>query len=148
MKRIFFTILFLSTAAYASHTYSSDNLTCTYQDLTAPNSQPQTTACSSLAWESAQVYDEKRGGYIAGNGEEYKLKNGKTIVFSYEAFMKTKESNSTGGKWTHSTKLMNNKTYTTSERTLKGKSWTCYRSEKEELCVDAPSLYAILSAVN
>lgn len=49
MKRIFFTILFLSTAAYASHTYSSDKLTCTYQDLTAPNSQPQTTACSA-AW--------------------------------------------------------------------------------------------------
>lgn len=62
--------------------------------------------------------------------------------------MKTKESNPTGGKWTHSTKLMNNNTYTTSERTFKGKSWTCYRSEKEELCVDAPSLYAILSAVN
>ena len=81
MKRIFFTILFLSTAAYASHTYSSDKLTCTYQDLTASNSQPKTTACSSLAWESAQVYDEKRGGYIAGNGEEYKMKNGKTNVF-------------------------------------------------------------------
>lgn len=135
MKRTLFTILCLSTTVYASHTYISDNLACTYHDLTVPNSRPKTSTCHSFIWESMQIYDEKRGGYIAGNGEEYTLKNKKTITFSYEAFMKTKKSNPTDGKWTHSTKLMNGKPYTTTERTVKGWNWTCHRSEKEELCV-------------
>ena len=83
------------------------------------------------------MYDKQRGGYVAGNGEEYRLLGGKTVTFSYEAFMKSAESAPETGEWTHSPKQMNGRAYRSTERQIQGKRWTCHRSATEELCVQA-----------
>ena len=138
MKKLFLTLFFLSAAsAHASYVREEISMTCTYQDLTAKNSQPKQSVCGWSQWESSHVYDKQRGGYMAGNGEEYRLPGGKTVTFSYEAFMKSEGSGPEIGKWTHSPKQMNGKAFHTTERQLQGKRWTCYRSTTEELCVQA-----------
>ena len=100
MKKLLLTLFVLSTAcAHASHVYEGIDKVCTYQDLTVKNSRPKRSACSWTEWESAHVYDKQRGGYVAGNGEEYRLPGGKTVTFSYEAFMKAEGSGPEIGKW-------------------------------------------------
>ena len=138
MKKLFLTLFFLSAAsAHASHVYEDIDRICTYQDLTAQNSRPKQSVCGWSQWESSHVYDKQRGGYMASNGEEYRLPGGKTVTFSYEAFMKSEGSGPEIGKWTHSPKQMNGKAFHTTERQIQGKRWTCYRSTTEELCVQA-----------
>ena len=138
MKKLFLTLFFLSAAsAHASHVYEDIDRICTYQDLTAQNSRPKQSVCGWSQWESSHVYDKQRGGYMAGNGEEYRLPGGKTVTFSYEAFMKSEGSGPEIGKWTHSPKQMNGKAFHTTERQIQGKRWTCHRSATEELCVQA-----------
>lgn len=138
MKKLFLTLFFLSAAsAHASHVYEDIDRICTYQDLTAQNSRPKQSVCGWSQWESSHVYDKQRGGYVAGNGEEYRLPGGKTVTFSYEAFMKSEGSGPEIGKWTHSPKQMNGRAYRTTERQIQGKRWTCHRSATEELCVQA-----------
>ena len=138
MKKLFLTLFFLSAAsAHASHVYEDIDRICTYQDLTAQNSRPKQSVCGWSQWESSHVYDKQRGGYMAGNGEEYRLPGGKTVTFSYEAFMKSEGSGPEIGKWTHSPKQMNGKAFHTTERQSQGKRWTCHRSATEELCVQA-----------
>ena len=138
MKKLFLTLFFLSAAsAHASHVYEDIDRICTYQDLTAQNSRPKQSVCGWSQWESSHVYDKQRGGYMADNGEEYRLPGGKTVTFSYEAFMKSEGSGPEIGKWTHSPKQMNGKAFHTTERQIQGKRWTCYRSTTEELCVQA-----------
>ena len=136
MKKLFLTLFFLSAAsAHASHVYEDIDRICTYQDLTAQNSRPKQSVCGWSQWESSHVYDKQRGGYVAGNGEEYRLPGGKTVTFSYEAFMKSEGSGPEIGKWTHSPKQMNGNAFRTTERQIQGKRWTCHRSATEELCV-------------
>ena len=138
MKKLLLTLLCLTTVStYASHVREEINEVCTYQDLTAPNTRPRQSACRVFVWESMHVYDKQRGGYVAGNGEEYRLPGGKTVTFSYEAFMKAAESAPETGEWTHSPKQMNGRAYRTTERQIQGKRWTCHRSATEELCVQA-----------
>ena len=138
MKKLFLTLFFLSAAsAHASHVYEDIDRICTYQDLTAQNSRPKQSVCGWSQWESSHVYDKQRGGYVAGNGEEYRLPGGKTVTFSYEAFMKSEGSGPEIGKWTHSPKQMNGRAYRSTERQIQGKRWTCYRSATEELYVQA-----------
>ena len=138
MKKLFLTLFFLSAAsAHASHVYEDIDRICTYQDLTAQNSRPKQSVCGWSQWESSHVYDKQRGGYMAGNGEAYRLRGGKTVTFSYEAFMKSEGSGPEIGKWTHSPKQMNGKAFHTTERQIQGKRWTCHRSATEELCVQA-----------
>lgn len=138
MKKLFLTLFFLSAAsAHASHVYEDIDRICTYQDLTAQNSRPKQSVCGWSQWESSHVYDKQRGGYVAGNGEEYRLLGGKTVTFSYEAFMKSAESAPETGEWTHSPKQMNGRAYRSTERQIQGKRWTCHRSATEELCVQA-----------
>ena len=138
MKKLFLTLFFLSAAsAHASHVYEDIDRICTYQDLTAQNSRPKQSVCGWSQWESSHVYDKQRGGYVAGNGEEYRLPGGKTVTFSYEAFMKSEGSGPEIGKWTHSPKQMNGRAYRLTERQIQGKRWTCHRSATEELCVQA-----------
>ena len=138
MKKLFLTLFFLSAAsAHASHVYEDIDRICTYQDLTAQNSRPKQSVCGWSQWESSHVYDKQRGGYVAGNGEEYRLPGGKTVTVSYEAFMKATESAPETGEWTHSPKQMNGRAYRTTERQIQGKRWTCHRSATEELCVQA-----------
>ncbi len=138
MKKLLLTLFVLSAAsAHASHVYEGIDKVCTYQDLTAPNSRPKQSVCGWSQWESSHVYDKQRGGYVAGNGEEYRLPGGKTVTFSYEAFMKATESAPETGEWTHSPKQMNGRAYRTTERQIQGKRWTCHRSATEELCVQA-----------
>lgn len=138
MKKLFLTLFFLSAvSAHASHVYEDIDRICTYQDLTAQNSRPKQSVCGWSQWESSHVYDKQRGGYMAGNGEEYHLPGGKTVTFSYEAFMKSEGSGPEIGKWTHSPKQMNGKAFHTTERQIQGKRWTCHRSATEELCVQA-----------
>ena len=136
MKKLFLTLFFLSAAsAHASHVYEDIDRICTYQDLTAQNSRPKQSVCGWSQWESSHVYDKQRGGYVAGNGEEYRLPGGKTVTFSYEAFMKSEGSGPEIGKWTHSPKQMNGRAYRSTERQIQGTRWTCHRSATEELCV-------------
>ena len=136
MKKLFLTLFFLSAAsAHASHVYEDIDRICTYQDLTAQNSRPKQSVCGWSQWESSHVYDKQRSGYVAGNGEEYRLSGGKTVTFSYEAFMKSEGSGPEIGKWTHSPKQMNGRAYRSTERQIQGKRWTCHRSATEELCV-------------
>ena len=136
MKKLFLTLFFLSAAsAHASHVYEDIDRICTYQDLTAQNSRPKQSVCGWPQWESSHVYDKQRGGYVAGNGEAYRLRGGKTVTFSYEAFMKSEGSGPEIGKWTHSPKQMNGRAYRSTERQIQGKRWTCHRSATEELCV-------------
>lgn len=136
MKKLFLTLFFLSAvSAHASHVYEDIDRICTYQDLTAQNSRPKQSVCGWSQWESSHVYDKQRGGYVAGNGEEYRLPGGKTVTFSYEAFMKSEGSGPEIGKWTHSPKQMNGRAYRSTERQIQGKRWTCHRSATEELCV-------------
>ena len=136
MKKLFLTLFFLSAAsAHASHVYEDIDRICTYQDLTAQNSRPKQSVCGWSQWESSHVYDKQRGGYVAGNGEEYRLPGGKTVTFSYEVFMKSEGSGPEIGKWTHSPKQMNGRAYRSTERQIQGKRWTCHRSATEELCV-------------
>lgn len=136
MKKLLLTLFVLSAAsAHASHVREAISMTCTYQDLTVKNSRPKRSACSWTEWESMHVYDKQSGGYVAGNGEEYRLPGRKTVTFSYEAFMKAAESAPETGEWTHSQKQMNGKAYRTTERQIQGKRWTCHRSATEELCV-------------
>ncbi|GAA8964247.1 hypothetical protein HpSP79_03750 [Helicobacter pylori] len=138
MKKLLLTLFVLSAAsAHASHVREAISMTCTYQDLTAPNSRPKRSACSWTEWESMHVYDKQRGGYVADNGEGYRLPGGKTVTFSYEAFMKSEGSGPEIGKWTHSPKQMNGRAYRSTERQIQGKRWTCHRSATEELCVQA-----------
>ena len=138
MKKLFLTLFFLSAAsAHASHVYEDIDRICTYQDLTAQNSRPKQSVCGWSQWESSHVYDKQRGGYVAGNGEAYRLPGGKTVTFSYEAFMKSEGSGPEIGKWIHSPKQMNGRAYHTTERQIQGKRWTCYRSATEELYVQA-----------
>ena len=138
MKKLFLTLFFLSAAsAHASHVYEDIDRICTYQDLTAQNSRPKQSVCGWSQWESSHVYDKQRGGYVAGNGEAYRLSGGKTVTFSYEAFMKSEGSGPEIGKWIHSPKQMNGRAYRTTERQIQGKLWTCHRSATEELCVQA-----------
>ena len=138
MKKLFLTLFFLSAAsAHASHVYEDIDRICTYQDLTAQNSRPKQSVCGWSQWESSHVYDKQRGGYVAGNGEEYRLPGGKTVTFSYEVFMKSEGSGPEIGKWTHSPKQMNGRAYRSTERQIQGKRWTCHRSATEELCVQA-----------
>ena len=138
MKKLFLALLFLSAvSAHASHVYEDIDRICTYQDLTAQNSRPKQSVCGWSQWESSHVYDKQRGRYVAGNGEEYRLPGGKTVTFSYEAFMKAAESAPETGEWTHSPKQMNGRAYRTTERQIQGKRWTCHRSATEELCVQA-----------
>ena len=138
MKKLLLTLFFLSAAsAHASHVYEGIDKVCTYQDLTAPNSHPKQSACRVFVWESMHVYDKQRGGYVAGNGEEYRLPGGKTVTFSYEAFMKAAESDPETGEWTHSEQQMNGRAYRTTQRQIQGKRWACHRSTTEELCVQA-----------
>ena len=138
MKKLFLTLFFLSAAsAHASHVYEDIDRICTYQDLTAQNSRPKQSVCGWSQWESSHVYDKQRGGYVAGNGEAYRLSGGKTVTFSYEAFMKSEGSGPEIGKWTHSPKQMNGRAYRSTERQIQGKRWTCHRSATEELCVQA-----------
>ena len=83
MKKLLLTLFVLSAAsAHASHVREAISMTCTYQDLTAPNSRPKRSACSWTEWESMHVYDKQRGGYVADNGEGYRLPGGKTVTFS------------------------------------------------------------------
>ena len=138
MKKLLLTLFFLSAAsAHASHVYEGIDKVCTYQDLTVQNSRPKQSVCGWSQWESSHVYDKQRSGYVAGNGEEYRLSGGKTVTFSYEAFMKSEGSGPEIGKWTHSPKQMNGKAFRTTERQIQGKRWTCHRSATEELCVQA-----------
>lgn len=138
MKKLFLTLFFLSAvSAHASHVYEDIDRICTYQDLTVKNSRPKQSVCGWSQWESSHVYDKQRGGYMAGNGEKYRLPGGKTVTFSYEAFMKSEGSGPEIGKWTHSPKQMNGKTFRTTERQVQGKRRTCHRSATEELCVQA-----------
>ena len=139
MKKLLLSLLCLTTvSAHASHVYEDIDRICTYQDLTAQNSRPKQSVCGWSQWESSHVYDKQRGGYVAGNGEAYRLRGGKTVTFSYEAFMKSEGSGPEIGKWTHSPKQMNGRAYrTTTERQIQGKRWTCHRSATEELCVQA-----------
>ena len=140
MKKLLLSLLCLTTvSAHASHVYEGIDKVCTYQDLTAPNTRPKQSACRVFVSESMHVYDKQRGGYgyMAGNGEEYRLPGGKTVTFSYEAFMKTAESAPETGEWTHSQKQMNGRAYRTTQRQIQGKRWTCHRSATEELCVQA-----------
>ena len=138
MKKLFLTLFFLSAAsAHASHVYEDIDRICTYQDLTAQNSRPKQSVCGWSQWESSHVYDKQRGGYVAGNGEAYRLRGGKTVTFSYEAFMKSEGSGLEIGKWTHSPKQMNGRAYRTTQRQIQGKRWACHRSATEELCVQA-----------
>ena len=138
MKKLLLTLLCLTTVStYASHVYEDIDRICTYQDLTAQNSRPKQSVCGWSQWESSHVYDKQRGGYMAGNGEAYRLRGGKTVTFSYEAFMKSEGSGPEIGKWTHSPKQMNGKAFHTTERQIQGKRWTCHRSATEELCVQA-----------
>ena len=138
MKKLFLTLFFLAAAsAHASHVYEDIDRICTYQDLTAPNTRPKQSVCRVFVWESMHVYDKQRGGYVAGNGEEYRLPGGKTVTFSYEAFMKSEGSGPEIGKWTHSPKQMNGRAYRTTQRQIQGKRWACHRSATEELCVQA-----------
>lgn len=136
IKKLLLTLFFLSAvSAHASHVREEISMTCTYQDLTAQNSRPKQSVCGISTWEGTHTYDQQRGGYVAGNGEEYRLPGGKTVTFSYEAFMKAAESAPETGEWTHSQKQMNGKAYRTTERQIQGKRWTCHRSATEELCV-------------
>ena len=138
MKKLFLSLLCLTAvSAHASHVYEDIDRICTYQDLTAQNSRPKQSVCGWSQWESSHVYDKQRGGSMAGNGEEYHLPGGKTVTFSYEAFMKSEGSGPEIGKWTHSPKQMNGKAFHTTERQIQGKRWTCHRSATEELCVQA-----------
>ena len=140
MKKLLLSLLCLTTvSAHASHVYEGIDKVCTYQDLTAPNTRPKQSVCRVFVWESMHVYDKQRGGYgyMAGNGEEYRLPGGKTVTFSYEAFMKSEGSGPEIGKWIHSPKQMNGKAYHSTERQIQGKRWTCHRSATEELCVQA-----------
>ena len=138
MKKLLLSLLCLTAAsAHASHVYEDIDRICTYQDLTAQNSRPKQSVCGWSQWESSHVYDKQRGGYMAGNGEAYRLRGGKTVTFSYEAFMKSEGSGPEIGKWTHSPKQMNGKAFHTTERQIQGKRWTCHRSATEELCVQA-----------
>ena len=138
MKKLFLALFFLyAVSAHASHVYEGIDKVCTYQDLTAPNTRPRQSACRVFVWESMHVYDKQRGGYVAGNGEEYRLPGGKTVTFSYEAFMKAAESAPETGEWTHSPKQMNGRAYRTTQRQIQGKRWACHRSATEELCVQA-----------
>ena len=138
MKKLLLTLLCLTTVStYASHVYEDIDRICTYQDLTAQNSRLKQSVCGWSQWESSHVYDKQRGGYVAGNGEEYRLLGGKTVTFSYEAFMKSAESAPETGEWTHSPKQMNGRAYRSTERQIQGKRWTCHRSATEELCVQA-----------
>ena len=138
MKKLLLSLLCLTTvSAHASHVYEDIDRICTYQDLTAKNSRPKQSVCGWSQWESSHVYDKQRGGYMAGNGEAYRLRGGKTVTFSYEAFMKSEGSGPEIGKWTHSPKQMNGKAFHTTERQIQGKRWTCHRSATEELCVQA-----------
>ena len=138
MKKLLLTLLCLTTVStYASHVYEDIDRICTYQDLTTQNSRPKQSVCGWSQWESSHVYDKQRGGYVAGNGEAYRLPGGKTVTFSYEAFMKSEGSGPEIGKWTHSPKQMNGRAYRSTERQIQGKRWTCHRSATEELCVQA-----------
>lgn len=138
MKKLFLALFFLSAAsAHASHVREEISMTCTYQDLTAQNSRPKQSACGISTWEGTHTYDRQRGGYVSGNGEEYRLPGGKTVTFSYEAFMKAAESAPETGEWTHSQKQMNGRAYRTTQRQIQGKRWACHRSATEELCVQA-----------
>ncbi len=138
MKKLLLSLLCLTTvSAHASHVREEISMTCTYQDLTAQNSRPKQSVCGWPQWESSHVYDKQRGGYVAGNGEAYRLSGGKTVTFSYEAFMKSEGSGPEIGKWIHSPKQMNGRAYRTTERQIQGKLWTCHRSATEELCVQA-----------
>lgn len=138
MKKLFLSLLCLTAvSAHASHVYEDIDRICTYQDLTAQNSRPKQSVCGWSQWESSHVYDKQRGGYVAGNGEAYRLPGGKTVTFSYEAFMKSEGSGPEIGKWTHSPKQMNGRAYRTTQRQIQGKRWTCHRSATEELCVQA-----------
>ena len=138
MKKLLLSLLCLTTvSAHASHVYEDIARICTYQDLTAQNSRPKQSVCGWSQWESSHVYDKQRGGYVAGNGEAYRLRGGKTVTFSYEAFMKSEGSGPEIGKWTHSPKQMNGRAYRSTERQIQGKRWTCHRSATEELCVQA-----------
>lgn len=122
MKKLFLTLFFLAAAsAHASHVYEDIDRICTYQDLTAQNSRPKQSVCGWSQWESSHVYDKQRGG--------------KTVTFSYEAFMKSEGSGPEIGKWIHSPKQMNGNAFRTTERQIQGKRWTCHRSATEELCV-------------
>lgn len=140
MKKLFLALFFLSAvSAHASHVDEGIDKVCTYQDLTAPNTRPKQSVCRVFVWESMHVYDKQRGGYgyVAGNGEKYRLPGGKTVTFSYEVFMKSEGSGPEIGKWTHSPKQMNGRAYRSTERQIQGKRWTCHRSATEELCVQA-----------
>lgn len=138
MKKLLLSLLCLTTvSAHASHVYEDIDRICTYQDLTTQNSRPKQSVCGWSQWESSHVYDKQRGGYMAGNGEEYRLPGGKTVTFSYEAFMKSEGSGPEIGKWTHSPKQMNGRDYRSTERQIQGKRWACHRSATEELCVQA-----------
>ena len=138
MKKLFLALFFLSAvSAHASHVYEDIDRICTYQDLTTQNSRPKQSVCGWSQWESSHVYDKQRGGYVSGNGEEYRLPGGKTVTFSYEAFMKSEGSGPEIGKWTHFPKQMNGRAYRTIQRQIQGKRWACHRSATEELCVQA-----------
>ena len=138
MKKLFLALFFLSAvSAHASHVYEDIDRICTYQDLTTQNSRPKQSVCGWSQWESSHVYDKQRGGYMSGNGEEYRLPGGKTVTFSYEAFMKSEGSGPEIGKWTHFPKQMNGRAYRTIQRQIQGKRWACHRSATEELCVQA-----------
>ena len=102
MKKLLLSLLCLTTvSAHASHVYEGIDKVCTYQDLTAPNTRPKQSVCRVFVWESMHVYDKQRGGYgyVAGNGEEYRLPGGKTVTFSYEVFMKSEGSGPEIGKY-------------------------------------------------
>lgn len=136
MKKLLLTLFFLSAvSAHASHVYEDIDRICTYQNLTAQNSRPKQSACGISTWEGTHTYDRQRDGYVSSNGEEYRLPGGKTVTFSYEAFMKSEGSGPEIGKWTHSPKQMNGNAFRTTERQIQGKRWTCHRSATEELCV-------------
>ena len=138
MKKLLLSLLCLTTvSAHASHVYEDIDRICTYQDLTTQNSRPKQSVCGWSQWESSHMYDKQRGGYVAGNGKAYRLPGGKTVTFSYEAFMKSEGSGPEIGKWAHSPKQMNGKAFHTTERQIQGKRWTCHRSATEELCVQA-----------
>ena len=134
MKKLLLTLFFLSAvSAHASHVYEDIDRICTYQNLTAQNSRPKQSACGISTWEGTHTYDRQRDGYVSSNGEEYRLPGGKTVTFSYEAFMKSEGSGPEIGKWTHSPKQMNGNAFRTTERQIQGKRWTCHRSATEEL---------------
>lgn len=138
MKKLLLALFFLSAvSAHASHVYEGIDKVCTYQDLTAPNTRPKQSVCRVFVWESMHVYDKQRDGYVSSNGEEYRLPGGKTVTFSYEAFMKAAESAPETGEWTHSQKQMNGRAYRMTQRQIQGKRWACHRSVTEELCVQA-----------